>query len=126
MTAPAQECAHPSATPPPSSALVIFGASGDLTRRLIVPALYNLAKDGLLPRPFLIVGVDHNARTSAAWRDKLRDSLEASLRAKGGDTAKADDVVWDEISRSMVYLQGDFLADDTYRDLGALLAKHDE
>ena len=38
--------------PPPSCAIVIFGANGDLTKRLIVPALYNLARTGLLPPRF--------------------------------------------------------------------------
>jgi glucose-6-phosphate 1-dehydrogenase len=128
MTAPAQDCAHPSATPPPSCALVIFGANGDLTRRLIVPALYNLARDCLLPRPFLLVGVDHNQHTSAEWRDRLRGVFEASIAGKGGEfeAAGIDEAVWDEVSRSMVYLSGDFLADDTYRQIGALLADHPE
>ncbi len=50
------------ATPPGPCILVIFGANGDLTRRLVVPALYNLASTHLLPENFAIVGVDHNGK----------------------------------------------------------------
>ena len=48
--------------------LVIFGASGDLTRRLLVPSLYNLAYDKLLPENFAVVGVARNASTHEAFR----------------------------------------------------------
>ena len=55
--------------PPPPCAIVIFGANGDLTKRLIVPALYNLARTGLLPPRFALIGVDHNDKSSEDWRD---------------------------------------------------------
>lgn len=48
--------------------MVIFGAAGDLTKRLVVPALYNLAKAGQLADGFRLVGVDRAPRTSEDWR----------------------------------------------------------
>jgi len=61
--------------PPPACAIVIFGANGDLTKRLIIPALYNLARTRLLPKGLALVGVDHNKRTSEEWTAKLKDFL---------------------------------------------------
>jgi Glucose-6-phosphate dehydrogenase, NAD binding domain len=54
----------------PPCAMVIFGAAGDLTRRLIVPALYNLAHARWLPEEFQLVGVDLAAQTAEQWRPR--------------------------------------------------------
>ena len=66
-------------SPPPNCAVVIFGANGDLTKRLIVPALYNLARGGMLPGRLALIGVDHNDKSSEQWRSDLRDFLGQSL-----------------------------------------------
>ena len=63
-------------SPPAPCAIVIFGANGDLTRRLIVPALYNLARTGLLPPRFALIGVDHNDRSTDELRGKIKEFLE--------------------------------------------------
>ena len=109
-------------TPPPSCAIVIFGANGDLTKRLIVPALYNLARGGMLPERLALIGVDHNDKTSEQWRDGLRDFLAQSLE-KSGD--KIDDKLWGAVSRSMTFLRGDFEKDETYKQLSDLLSTTD-
>jgi glucose-6-phosphate 1-dehydrogenase len=109
--------------PPPNCAIVIFGANGDLTKRLIVPALYNLARTGMLPEKLALIGVDHNDKTSEQWRDALRDFLSQSLE-KTGD--KIDDKLWGIVSRNMTFLKGDFEKDETYKQLGDLLAKTDK
>ena len=108
--------------PPPDCAIVIFGANGDLTKRLIVPALYNLARTGMLPEKMALIGVDHNDKTPDQWRDGLRDFLAQSL-AKSG--AAIDDALWGKVSRNMTFLRGDFEKDETYKDLGDLIAKID-
>ncbi|MGO9046462.1 MAG: glucose-6-phosphate dehydrogenase, partial [Xanthobacteraceae bacterium] len=51
--------------------MVIFGAAGDLTKRLVVPALYNLANDHQLSDEFRLVGIDLAAMTAAQWRASL-------------------------------------------------------
>ena len=56
--------------------LVIFGASGDLTRRKLLPAIYNLAESNLLPEPFVILGVARPATTEDAYRAQMRESVE--------------------------------------------------
>ncbi|MFM9197117.1 MAG: hypothetical protein ACKOWG_15505, partial [Planctomycetia bacterium] len=56
--------------------LVILGASGDLTKRLLMPALYNLACDGLLPDDFAVVGMARRELTTAAFREQQRQEIE--------------------------------------------------
>src|SRR5690348_6124203 len=60
----------------PPCAMVIFGAAGDLTKRLIVPALYNLVNAKRLSNGFRLVAVDHNARTVEQWRNGLADTMK--------------------------------------------------
>ena len=109
--------------PPPNCAIVIFGANGDLTKRLIVPALYNLARTGMLPKKLALIGVDHNDKTSEQWQAALHDFLAQSL-AKSGDAV--DDKLWAPIAASMIFLKGDFEKDETYKQLSDLLAKTDK
>jgi glucose-6-phosphate 1-dehydrogenase len=109
--------------PPPSCAIVIFGANGDLTKRLIVPALYNLARTGLLPERLALIGVDHNDKSSEQWQAALHDFLAQSL-AKSGE--QIDDRLWKPIAASMIFLKGDFEKYETYKQLGDLLAETDK
>jgi glucose-6-phosphate 1-dehydrogenase len=109
--------------PPPDCAIVIFGANGDLTKRLIVPALYNLARTGMLPEKMALIGIDHNDKTPDQWRDGLREFLAQSL-TKSGTTL--DEALWSKVSRSMIFLRGDFEKNGTYKDLADLLAKIDK
>src|SRR5690348_7744924 len=107
---------------PPPCAIVVFGANGDLTKRLIVPALYNLSKTGLLPERFALVGVDHSTKGLEAWRTGLRDFLAESL-AKSGDTV--DDRLWQPLAAAMSYVSGDFTESSTYANLAAHLSERD-
>ncbi|HKY18320.1 MAG TPA: glucose-6-phosphate dehydrogenase [Rhizomicrobium sp.] len=109
-------------SPPPPCAIVIFGANGDLTKRLIIPALYNLARTRLLPGGLALVGVDHNKKTSEEWTQQLKDFL-AQVLAKNNEAI--DETLWQQVARSMTFLSGDFEAPDTYRRLKDLLAKLD-
>src|SRR6185312_10026285 len=114
-------------SPPPNCAIVIFGANGDLTKRLIVPALYNLNRAGRLPEHLAIVGVDHNDKTSEQWRDGLHDFMERSLKRGGeGSTGSVDDRLWKPIAEDMTFLKGDFEKDETFEQLGQCLADLDK
>jgi len=104
--------------PPPSCAMVIFGANGDLTKRLVVPALYNLSKSNLLPPHFALVGVDHNAKTDQTWRSDLHDFLTGLAGGGGeGDASAIDYKPWDRLASAMSYLQGDFTDPATFQKL---------
>src|SRR5437588_4244452 len=58
-------------------AMVIFGAAGDLTKRLVVPALYNLVGAQRLPDQFRIVGVDLASKATEEWRTGLTDTIQS-------------------------------------------------
>src|SRR5688572_2319878 len=108
--------------PPPPCAIVIFGANGDLTKRLIVPALYNLARTGLLPPRLTLIGVDHNKKTSDEWQAAIKDFLLGILEKNG---EALDEKLWGQIARCMIFLSGDFEQPDTYTRLSELLAQED-
>ena len=110
-------------SPPPPCAIVIFGANGDLTKRLIIPALYNLARTGCCPQSLALVGVDHNKKTSEEWTGQLKDFL-AQLLAKNNE--EIDETLWQQVARCMTFLSGDFEKPDTYQRLKDLLAELDE
>ncbi|HVZ28606.1 MAG TPA: hypothetical protein VG798_08140, partial [Rhizomicrobium sp.] len=108
--------------PPPPAAIVIFGANGDLTKRLIVPALYNLSRSGLLPPRLALVGVDHNHKSTEEWRDALKAFLSDVL-AKNSE--RVDEKLWQPIAQKMRFFQGDFTDDGAYRKLAEELNKLD-
>jgi glucose-6-phosphate 1-dehydrogenase len=109
-------------------ALVIFGAGGDLTKRLITPALYNLAKQDLLPERFAILGVDHNERTTDDWRKGLHDFLEETVKSGKGEfeAKQIDEKVWAQLASKMSYIAGDFLQEKTYADVRQRLQQLDD
>jgi glucose-6-phosphate 1-dehydrogenase len=114
-------------SPPPNCAIVIFGANGDLTKRLIIPALYNLGRAGRLPERLALIGVDHNDKTSEQWQQNLHDFLDQSLKKGGeGSTGSVEDNLWKPIADDMIFLKGDFEKDDTYKQLGQCLAEIDK
>jgi glucose-6-phosphate 1-dehydrogenase len=99
-------------------ALVIFGAAGDLTKRLLVPALYNLRRGTLLPEDFAVIGVARSPKDSEAFR---RD-LGSSLREFDNEVVDAD---WKWLAARMSYLEGEFDDPATYKKLAELLTKAD-
>ena len=94
--------------------VVIFGASGDLTSRKLIPALCHLCAQGQLPNPFRIVGFARRPKTSEAWRAELRQSL---LSRPG----EFNDAQWDAFAPNVSYCAGEFGDAAAYRNLRALL-----
>src|SRR5437868_3533876 len=107
--------------------MVIFGAHGDLTKRLIVPALYNLSKSGLLPQPFALMGVDHNESDADSWRNALHDFLEEIVKGGEGEfeAGRVDENAWSRLAGTMSYLSGDFSSPDTFAKLKTHLEQRD-
>jgi glucose-6-phosphate 1-dehydrogenase len=115
------------APPPPSCAMVIFGANGDLTKRLVVPALYNLTRSGLLPEKFALIGIDHNDKTSEQWRSDLHDFLESLTKSRGEAAENnIDQAVWKRLADTMSFLRGDFTKEKTFTDIRDKLAACDK
>ena len=105
--------------PAPPCTLVIFGAGGDLTKRLLMPALYNLAVDGLLDDGMKIIGVNHGERETSVWREDLHKSLQqfAADKASTFHAGKLDDKAWDWVAQRLEYMAGEFETDDTFAKL---------
>ncbi len=97
------------AEPAPPTTLFLFGAHGDLVKRLLVPALYNLKRNGLLGDGLRIIGVDHNAISDEGFAQKLEDFMRIEMAGKGGHTL--DPAVWSKLAKGISYVQGDFLDD---------------
>jgi glucose-6-phosphate 1-dehydrogenase len=109
----------------PPATLVIFGAGGDLTKRLVVPALYNLVRAGRLADGFSIVGVGRGEVTTDSWRHDLRAMLQ-SLAVGGGGEFQAeciDERAWEWLARRMTFLPGDFTQPEIYQQVKDILAE---
>ena len=111
--------------PAPPCTLVIFGAGGDLTKRLLMPALYNLAVDGLLDAGMQIVGVNHGERETREWIEDLHQSLQkfAADKASTFHAGRLDDRAWDWVAQRLDYMAGDFETPDTFARLKQKLAQ---
>jgi len=96
--------------------VVIFGASGDLTRRLLLPSLGNLSEEGLLPDQFAIVGVGRSG-TADELRGKWR---EAVTEAEGGTL---DEAAFERVMRHFLYVQADFEDDGAWQRVAAAVAE---
>src|SRR5438067_6450986 len=97
--------------------IVIFGASGDLTARKLIPAFYHLCREKQLPARFRIVGFARREKTDDAWRQELRAALEQFSRTK-----PIEDAVWTEFAANVSYCQGDIAEPTAYKKLANLLA----
>ena len=107
--------------------MVIFGAAGDLTKRLVVPALYNLVSARRLAEDFQLVGVDLAAKTAEDWRQGLTDTMKEFVGHDGEFQADhIDQTAWRWLTERMSYLQGDLNDPGTYRRLGEHLAELDK
>ncbi len=102
-----EHAAIPHGQQAPSCAMVIFGAAGDLTKRLLIPALYNLARTELLPADFALIGVDRLDMSDTAYRQHLTDAVRAFASDKHYSQA-LDESHWAELLKRISYLQGDF------------------
>jgi glucose-6-phosphate 1-dehydrogenase len=92
-------------TPEPC-AVVIFGASGDLTQRKLLPALYSLAANRFLPREVGVLGVGRTPLSDEEWRARTRVGVEEHGRGPFRED------VWDELAAGMRYVATDFSTDD--------------
>jgi glucose-6-phosphate 1-dehydrogenase len=100
--------------------MVIFGASGDLTKRKLIPALYNLAKDNLLSREFALIGFARAEMTTEQFREKCSQEIQQFA------TGQIDADVWHWFLRRMYYISGDIADASAYQKLKAVLADADK
>src|SRR5262245_30697167 len=100
--------------------LVIFGASGDLTRRLLIPSLYNLAHDRLLTQNFAVVGVARKASTHEEFRQEMHQAMLESTRV-----GQVDPATWDNLEKRLYYVTGAFQDPAGYTRLAEVLTQCD-
>jgi glucose-6-phosphate 1-dehydrogenase len=103
-----------------STALVIFGGTGDLAHRKLLPALYNLAHDGALPERFELIGVARREQEDEDFRQMARESIKRFSRRE------PDPNVLDGLTNDMLYLSGAFDDDNAYAELDKALKGFDE
>ncbi|HVR44341.1 MAG TPA: glucose-6-phosphate dehydrogenase [Thermoanaerobaculia bacterium] len=99
-----------------ASVLVIFGASGDLTKRKLLPALYSLAHDGLLPAGQTVVGVARREYSEEEFRAEMRRACEEHARRP------LEDAIWETFAAGLFYMAGEAGEDETFTRLEEKLA----
>src|SRR5438309_3265420 len=119
QTKPLREGLSTRAVPQPCS-VVIFGATGDLTHRKLVPALYNLAADGELPPAVAVVGFARREKSD----DEFRQEMEESTRKFSRQSVR--DEIWKTFAQSIFYHQSDFGDESGYKTLATKLDKIDK
>ena len=122
----AQLAEQPTAAPPRVGKLgdpcvmVIFGAAGDLTGRMLIPALYNLARAQLLSQDFAVVGVARAQLSDDDFRKRVHDDIKAYC---GTCT---EDAVWESFIKRFYYFTGDFTDNSLFPKLKDYLDKIDK
>lgn len=101
-------------------AIIIFGASGDLTKRKLVPALYRLAQERLIPAEFAVVGTSRTPMSHDDYRAKMKDAVAQYSEAK-----RVEETVWESFARGIYYHPGDIGNFESYQQLASLLDEID-
>ncbi|MBB65294.1 MAG: glucose-6-phosphate dehydrogenase [Waddliaceae bacterium] len=101
--------------------LVIFGASGDLTARKLMPAVYNLAREGQLPSHFACVGFARREKENDVFRQEMHDAVSEHSRVK-----PVDPEMWESFSQQLFYHQAPFDSDEGYKELKIYLDRLDQ
>jgi glucose-6-phosphate 1-dehydrogenase len=99
-------------------ALAIFGASGDLTRRKLIPAIFNLARQSLLPNGFTVLGLSRSPMSHDQFRVKMRESVQ-----QFSGNGAIPDTVWDSFAQGLFYLTIDPYAPEDYPQIGEFLGQ---
>ena len=107
-------------TPEPCT-MVIFGATGDLTNRKLLPALYNLMREGMFPAGFSMIGMGRKAASDTDFRTAMRQSAEQFSRV-----LPLNDEVWSAFEQSLFWVSGEFTDPQTYATLAQRLNDIDQ
>lgn len=98
----------------PPGVMVIFGGGGDLTKRLLIPAIYNLDCADLLSDEFSVIVVDWVEMTSETLLAQFRKSIDDFVSKRGSSAAKLKEENWDRITGNIQYIRGSFEEESTY------------
>ncbi len=106
---------------PEPCVVVIFGASGDLTERKLMPALFSLACENLLPEEFAVVGVARSEMDNDSFRQKVKDGIAQFSRLKPDECS-----AWPKFAEGLMYHQADYDNPEDYHRLSQLLTEIDK
>ena len=122
---PESQTTHRLAEPAPPCAIVIFGATGDLTHRLLMPALYNLSRWKLLPEKLAILGIGRTEIDSKSLREDLTKTIEGFVSDKTAEFSadKIDQDAWSRVVDTIEYIDGDIGAPALYDEIKAEIDK---
>jgi glucose-6-phosphate 1-dehydrogenase len=101
-----------------SCVMVIFGASGDLTKRKLVPALWSLFQSRVLPEPFAVIGVSRSEMSNEAFRERMREAVTDFARVQPPSAR-----VWDRFAQALFYYTGDPANPALYAGLGDFIKR---
>src|SRR5438270_6609682 len=101
----------------PPCAIVIFGASGDLTKRKLIPALYRLAFDRRLSTGFGVIGSSRTPLSDDQFREKMREAVK-----EFSEDTQLDESVWNTFAQGLFYVAGDIADPGLYQRVGEKLA----
>ena len=101
-------------------AVVIFGASGDLAKRKLIPALYRLVQERLLPAEFAIIGLGRTPMSDDEFRDKMKQSV-----VEFSEDKRVDEQAWQSFAQGMQFLPSNIASPDCYVELREMLERVD-
>jgi glucose-6-phosphate 1-dehydrogenase len=104
---------------PHAAVLTIFGASGDLTKRKLIPALYNLQREKRLPERFAVVGYARSEMTDEVFRDKMREAVQQFSRTG------LDEAVWERFAMNLYFVAGSYDEPHGYQALRKFIEHFD-
>jgi glucose-6-phosphate 1-dehydrogenase len=101
--------------------VVFFGASGDLTKRMLMPAMYNLRLGDILPTNYGIIGFSRSDKSHYDFRDEMKEAIDEFSRS-----GEARDPLWSDFAQRLHYIQGSFDDVEGFKDLRKQLEENDE
>jgi glucose-6-phosphate 1-dehydrogenase len=119
LMSPAPDASTRRTSPAPPCAMVVFGASGDLTRRKLVPALWHLAAEGSIAERFAVLGVARKPYTTEEFRDAMREAVTEFSRSP----VESED--WHRFAAGLDYVTGEFDDPEVYERLSMRLQQLD-
>jgi glucose-6-phosphate 1-dehydrogenase len=105
---------------PEPSTLIIFGGSGDLTRRKLIPALYRLSQQRLLPAGFTVVGISRSPMNNEQYRAMLRTWID-----KSAEDSSSDSATWESFAEGIFYIAADYRDPAAYQKLTSFMSENE-
>ncbi len=104
----------------PPTIIIIFGASGDLTARKLAPAIFNLSKDGLLPKRCFLIGYGRSEMSDENFKKEIKDALDAHSRRK------IESSTWESLEKNITFHAGAYDDLTSFINLGKKITKIEE